>query len=162
MEPVTLPKVATVATGTAAWVGLAISMITVFEGLALRGHHDPIDPPGINTICFGHIENVKIGEKYTVQQCEDILAADLPRYETMVQKCINVPMPPHRHAAILSFTYNVGGGALCKSTVARELNFGRVQKGCDALLLYDRANGKVIQGLHNRRVAERVACLRED
>ncbi len=147
---------------TGRWVGVAVGVIVAWEGFQAVGWHDPIDPPGINTVCYGHIEDVQIGERHTKIECEEMLADDLPRYEAMVQKCIHVPMPDYRHAAIISFTYNVGGGALCKSSVARKLNAGDVQGGCDALLLYNRANGKVIRGLQNRREAERKLCLRSD
>jgi hypothetical protein len=68
-------------------------------------------------------------------------------------------MPGYRHASIISFTYNVGGGALCKSSVARYINAGEPDKGCDALLLYVKANKHIIQGLKNRRMAERKLCL---
>lgn len=143
------------------WVPIAVGTIMLFEGFISVGWHDRIDPPGVNTVCYGHIEDVEIGDKYTKIQCKEMLAQDLPRYEAMVQKCIHVPMPDYRHAAIISFTYNVGGGALCKSSVARKLNAGDVKGGCDALLLYDRANGKVIRGLETRRIAERKMCLTE-
>lgn len=143
-------------------VVLAVGMITVWEGLQRVAWHDPIDPPGINTVCYGHIEDVEIGDTYTKTQCEEMLASDLPRYQAMVDRCIKVPMPPHRHAAMISFTYNVGGGALCRSSVARKLNAGDVQGGCDALLLYNRANGKEIRGLSRRRHAERKYCLMND
>lgn len=141
---------------------LAVSAIVVFEGFAPVGHHDPIDPPHVNTVCYGHIEGVKIGERHTKKECEVMLEGDLPRYDAMVTRAIHVPMPPHRHAAILSFTYNVGGGALLRSSVARQLNAGNVQKACDALLLYNRANGRVIMGLKRRREQERQWCLRSD
>lgn len=152
----------TAATVTGAWVALATAFISNFEGFAPVGHHDPIDPKGVNTVCYGHIEDVKIGDKYTKLECQDMLAKDLPRYDAMVQKCVHVSMPPHRHAAILSFTYNVGGGALCKSSVARKLNAGDVNGACEALMLYTKANGKYIRGLQNRRAAERAYCLRND
>lgn len=148
--------------GRAGMVGLAIGLIAAFEGFAPVGWHDRIDPPGINTIGYGHIEDVQIGDRVTKEQAQDLLAKDLPRYEKMVNAAIHVPMPPHRYAAILSFTYNVGGGALKRSSVARYLNKGDVQRGCDALMLYDRANGKVIKGLQNRRRIERQHCLRTD
>ncbi len=144
------------------WVPIAVGSIMAFEGLILVGWHDRIDPPGVNTVCYGHIEDVQVGDRHTKIQCQEMLAKDLPRYEAMVNKCIKVPLPDHRKAAIVSFTYNVGGGALCKSSVARKLNVNDVQGGCDALLLYDRANGKVIPGLHTRRVAERKMCLLGD
>jgi lysozyme len=144
------------------WVAIAVTVICGFEGFQAVGWHDKIDPPGVNTVCYGHIENVEIGERHTKIECQEMLATDLPRYEAMVEKCIHVPMPDYRHAAIISFTYNVGGGALCKSSVARKLNAGDVQGGCDALLLYDKANGKVIKGLQTRRQSERKLCLRND
>jgi lysozyme len=143
-------------------LALAVSSITVYEGFAPVGHHDRIDPPGVNTVCYGHIENVRIGERHTKQQCEVMLEGDLPRYDAMVTKAIHVPLPPHRHAALLSFTYNVGGGALARSSVARRLNAGDVKGGCNALLMYDRANGRVVPGLLTRRKSEREWCLRND
>jgi lysozyme len=151
-------------------VPIAVAVLLTLEGTVLVGYHDRIDPPGVNTVCTGHIEDVHIGDRYTRIECKDMLAKDLPRYEAMVQRCIHVPMPDYRHAAILSFTYNVGGGkpathnrpakgGLCGSSVARKLNAGDVKGGCNALLLYDRANGKIIPGLERRRKAERIMCL---
>lgn len=157
-----MPDIAPQPRGKMAWVAIAVAIICPFEGLALHAHHDRIDPKGVNTVCYGHIEDVQLTDSYTKVQCQEMLAADLPRYEALVEKCIHVPMPPHRHAAIISFTYNVGGGNLCKSSVARKLNAGDVHGGCNALLLYNRAVGVEIQGLTNRRIAERKLCLQED
>ena len=150
--------------GRGGWVAVAVALIMAWEGFAPTGYHDRIDPKGVNTIGYGHIENVQIGEKITKIQAGKLLAQDLPRYEAMVERCIHVAMPGYRHAAILSFTYNIGGGrpgkkgGLCGSSVARYINAGEPLKGCDALLLYDRANGRVIAGLENRRKAERKLC----
>ena len=141
---------------------LAVAFITIWEGFLPVAIHDPIDPPGINTVCFGHIEDVKVGDRYTKEECQEMLAADLPRYDAQVWAAIKVPLPPHRYAAILSFTYNLGGGALARSNVARQINAGNIQAGCDAMLQYVYANGKFVQGLLNRRKAEREWCLRED
>lgn len=138
---------------------LAVGMIAVFEGCYTYAYRDPV---GIPTVCFGHIEDVQMGDRYTKDQCKQMLLDDLPRYQAQVDQCIHVPMPPHRQAAILSFTYNVGGGALCKSSVARGLNKGDVQGGCDALLLYRYAKGIPLPGLKTRREEERRHCLRGD
>jgi lysozyme len=141
------------------WPALALALICSWEGLKLIGWHDKIDPPGVNTVCYGHIEGVKVGDRYTAEQCKNMLLNDLPRYEAMVRKCVTAPMSDGTHAALLSFTFNVGGGALCKSSVAHKINAGDLQGGCDALLLYTRANGKFVQGLLNRRKDERRLCL---
>jgi lysozyme len=161
--------------GRGGWVAVAVMLLVGFEGMTnIRGGdsvgtHQSFDPKGVNTVCYGHIENVHIGDRYTKIQCQKMLADDLPRYEKMVENCINVPMPGYRHAAILSFTYNIGGGVpakngrpahggLCGSSVARYINAGQPEKGCDALLLYDKAVGKVLPGLVRRRQAERKMC----
>jgi lysozyme len=75
-------------------------------------------------------------------------------------------MPPHRQAALVSFTYNIGGGNLCKGSVAVEFNAGHVKAGCTNMLNYVKAAGKTLRGLVNRRSngmwGERAWCLRED
>jgi len=145
-----------------AWLGLALSLVAAWEGLYTHAYKDSV---GVTTICYGVTNvdrGVQMGDKVTADQCKKWLAEDLPRYDAEVQKCVHVDMPPHRHAAIVSFTYNVGSGALCKSSVARYLNEGKVQEGCDALLLYNRGGGQYIKGLDNRRHAEREWCLRSD
>ncbi len=145
--------------GSGKYAVIAVALIASWEGLKLVGWHDRIDPPGINTVCYGHIEGVKVGDRYTAGQCKNMLLNDLPRYDEMVRKCIRVPMSDGTHAALLSFTFNVGGGALCKSSVARKINAGELKSGCDALMLYTRANGKFVKGLENRRRDERRLCL---
>jgi lysozyme len=161
--------------GRGGWVAATVTVLVLFEGMTnihsgnSVGTHQSFDPRDVNTVCYGHIENVHIGDTYTKIQCQKMLANDLPRYEKMVENCIFVPMPGYRHAAILSFTYNIGGGipakngrpahgGLCGSSVARYINAGHPEKGCDALLLYDKAVGKVLPGLVRRRQAERKMC----
>jgi lysozyme len=132
----------------------------------LRAKHQAIDPPGVITACIGRTNyddpNLKAGDTFTKTQCQELLKQDLLKYDAMLLFCVHVDLPPHRHAALLSFVYNVGQGALCRSSVAHEINAGHVQAGCGALMRYTRANGKELQGLKNRRTAERAWCLRED
>jgi lysozyme len=161
--------------GRGGWVAVTVAFLVVVEGMTnvhsgkSVAEHQSFDPRGVNTVCYGHIEEVRIGDTYTKIQCQKMLANDLPRYETMVERCIHVPMPGYQHAAILSFTYNIGGGiparngrpakgGLCGSSVARYINAGVPNKGCDALLLYDKAAGRVLPGLVSRRKAERKMC----
>lgn len=145
-----------------AWLGLALTMVAGFEGLYTHAYKDSVN---VTTICYGvtnYDRPVKMGDKVSKEQCTKWLAEDLVRYKAMVDKCIHVPMPPHRTASMVSFVYNVGQGNLCKSSVARELNKGHVQAGCNALLQWNKAGGRVLKGLTNRRTAERIDCLRSD
>lgn len=145
-----------------AWLGIALTSVAAFEGLYTHAYKDPI---GVTTICYGvtnHDRPVKMGDHYTVAECKDMLADDLQKYKLMVDKCIHVAMPPHRTAAMVSFVYNVGQGNLCKSSVARKLNAGDVKGGCDALMAWNKAGGRVLKGLTTRRALERKDCLRSD
>jgi lysozyme len=150
----------------AAAAALTVACLCTWEGMDLTAKHQAIDPPGVITACIGQTNyddpSLKVGQKFTRKECEERLLHDVPKYSKEVDRCVKVDMPPHRRAAITSFTYNVGGATLCRSSVAKELNAGNVQKACDALLRYNRANGKVLRGLDNRRRYERDWCLRND
>lgn len=138
---------------------IATTLICGFEGCYTYAYRDPV---GIPTICFGHIEGVQMGQRKTRQECKDLLQSDLPKYMAQVDRVIHVYMPPHRYAAITSFTYNVGEGTLRKSSVARDMNAGRTRQACDDLLKYVYARGIKLPGLVKRRQQERAECLRED
>jgi lysozyme len=151
---------------TACATALAVAILTHWEGMDLRAHHQAIDPPGVITACIGRTNyddpGLKSGETFTREQCEELLRQDLPKYFAMLQSCIHVDLPPHRLASMLSFVYNVGQGTFCRSSVVGALNTGHVQAACNNLMRYTRANRRVLQGLKNRRRAERSWCLRED
>lgn len=152
--------------GGVAAAALAVACLCTWEGMDLTAKHQAIDPPGVITACIGETnydrKDLREGQRFTREECKRRLLEDMPKYAEQVDRCIHVDMPPHRRAAMISFTYNVGGATLCRSSVARNLNAGRVQEGCDALMLYDRANGRVLKGLENRRRYERDWCLRDD
>ena len=147
------------------WVSICVALVSPWEGLFLHPYRDAV---GVKTVCYGATaaDGVDLNRSYTKQECQDMLARDLPKYDLQVQHCLTpaayTAMPPHRHAAVVSFTYNLGGGALCKSAVAKNLNRGNIQAACDAMLAYNRAGGRVLAGLTNRRKAERALCLEND
>jgi lysozyme len=151
---------------TAAVVGSATVFLVQWEGLTLVAKHERIDPPGVITVCNGITNHdqpdLKEGDRFTPAQCKDLLAGALPKYNSCIQDNIKVDLPPRRHAALLSFVYNVGCGNARKSSVFRKINAGDVRGGCDALLNWTQADGKFVQGLLNRRRAERELCLRND
>ncbi len=145
-----------------AWLAIAMTMVAGFEGLYTHAYKDPV---GVTTVCYGVTNadrKVRMGDHYTPAECKAMLGEDLPRYKKQVEKCIHVAMPPHRTAAMVSFVYNVGQGNLCKSSVARKMNAGDVKGACEALMLWNKAGGRVLKGLTTRRAAERQDCLRSD
>lgn len=139
-------------------IPLAVPLVSKFEGLWLVAKPDRL-AYGIPTVCYGETEGVKVGDTYTQKQCEDMLAKKLPRYAAEIQKCIKVPVSEKVAAAFISLAYNVGSAGVCKSTAMKRLNAGDRRGACDAFLSWNRAGGRVVQGLVNRRKTERKLCL---
>jgi lysozyme len=157
---------------SAAGAALAALLVGHWEGMSTVAEHLPFDPPGVVTVCGG-ITNydwpwLKVGMKFSEEDCHKALAEAAERYADKVVKCVpSLPtMPPHRQAALASFAVNLGPGKICDTSIGRDLNAGRVKEACDAMVKYVNANGKFLQGLYNRRTnamwGERPWCLRED
>lgn len=61
---------------------------------------------------------------------------------------------PEQIAALTSLAYNIGSNAFKNSTAARNVTAGRDDLVPDAIKMFNRAGGKVMQGLVNRRKIE--------
>ena len=55
--------------------------------------------------------------------------------------------------------YNLGKSGFAGSSVVRHFNLGNIQRAADSFLLWNKAGGKVVQGLVNRRNKERSLFL---
>lgn len=140
----------------AGWAAIALTVVAGFEGLRQYAYLDPV---GIPTICFGETKGVKMGDKATLEQCKGMLLDSLYEAHESVSRCVKVPMTESREAALVSFTYNVGGSAFCSSTLVRKLNVGDTVGACNELLRWNKSKGIVLPGLVNRRAEERKLCL---
>lgn len=152
---------------------LAGQLVSHWEGMSTVAKHESFDPPGVITVCGG-ITNadwpwLRPGIVIPVAKCKQALQDAAERYAVKVaQKCLPTlsTMPPYRQAAIASFAVNLGPGAICNSSIGRDLRDGRIKQACDAMVKYVNANGRRLQGLVNRRTdamwGERPWCLRED
>lgn len=144
------------------WKRIALAgatLIAAFEGLRLTAYPDPatLGPPW--TVCYGHTEGVRPGDRYTIEQCKALLVKDVEKYARGISNCVRVDLPDKRYIALVSFAYNVGVPAACGSSVVRLINAGQTRAGCDALLKWNRAAGIVFPGLTKRRQKERALCL---
>jgi lysozyme len=97
--------------------------------------------------------------RITQQEAEKLLQTDLLRFERAVSSLVQYPLSDNQFAALVSFTFNVGIGALKKSSILKALNNKQFASAADRLLLYNRAGGKVMEGLNRRRRAERKLFL---
>lgn len=142
-----------VALGTAG--ALALALIAPWEGKS----NDPyVDIVGVTTVCYG--ETRVAMRRYTDAECEDMLADAVGDFGgAVLERNPNLRDRPYQLAAATSLTYNIGKSAYARSTVARRFADGNWKGGCDAMLMWNRAGGRVIRGLTNRRRAERALCM---
>lgn len=138
----------------------AAGFVAPREGLRTSTY---IDAVGVPTVCYGHTLGVKPGDTYTPAECDELLRAELQQFAAKLGRCLKAPLPEGAAVAFLSWSYNVGTGAACSSTLVRKANGGDLRGACDELLRWDkgRIGGKLqrIRGLTNRREAEHRLCL---
>lgn len=135
-----------------------VTFIGGWEGLRTVAYRDIV---GVPTICFGETRGVKMGDSRTVEECRVMLGQGITEFAAAVDRCLTRPerIPDRTYAAFVSLAYNIGQGAFCGSTLARFANAGDLRGACDQILRWNRAGGKVVQGLVNRRKAEHEMCL---
>jgi len=141
-------------------IGLAaaVALIGSWEGVRTVAYRDIV---GVPTVCFGETRGVKMGDRYTMDECRAMLGDGIIEFEAGMRKCLVAPdkVPEKAYISYLSLSYNIGTSAFCGSTVARKANAGDYRGSCDAILAWNKAGGRVVQGLVNRRADERRICL---
>lgn len=137
-------------------------LVAPSEGLVLGTYKDPV---GIVTSCFGHTgPELKMGQKFTEEQCIKQLGDDLVKHDRELSKIVKVPYKSdYQHAALLSFSYNVGIANVRSSTLLKKLNVYDYDGACYELTkwVFATQNGvKVkLKGLVTRRTNEYKYCM---
>lgn len=143
-----------------------LALIKKSEGLRLTAYADPATHGEPYTIGYGHTSlagppKVTRGMKISNSEAESILKDDLRKFESAVESLLKRPATQAEFDAMVSLTYNIGVGNFSKSTVLRKFNAGDIKGAGEAFMLFVKANGKVMQGLVNRRAEERKLFLSE-
>lgn len=116
---------------------------------------------GTLTIGHGHTgPDVYIGLACTVEQAERWLREDIAEAEAVVALLVKVPLNDNEFAALVSFTFNLGGAAFRGSTLLRKLNAEDRAGAAAEFARWNKAGGKVLPGLVRRRAAEAALFLR--
>ncbi|MNK29196.1 Lysozyme RrrD [compost metagenome] len=140
----------------AASVTVLTAYVPQFEGTILRGYRDPI---GIVTACTGHTATAVLGKPYTRAECEAMLQQDLVKHAEGVLACtpgLKGQIGPLSSA--VSFAFNVGNGAYCRSTMARKFMAGDIDGACNEFQRWTYAGGRQLPGLVKRRQVEAEIC----
>lgn len=145
---------------SAAALALAAPLVMQFEGLSLTPYKDPVN---IATVCYGET-NVQM-RSYSLQECRLMLADSMAKHGTAISVCMPEGLPDHVQASMLSFGYNVGAGAFCRSTMSRKLREGDTLGACNELPKWVYVGGKDCRisssncgGIVKRRAAEFSMC----
>lgn len=128
-----------------------LQLIKEFEGVRLRAYKDAV---GVWTIGYGHTKSVTPGMHITMERAEQLLKEDLDIFEKGVENLVQVPLNQNQFDALVSFAFNVGLGALGRSTLLRYLNKGQYATASKEFPRWNKAGGRVLKGLTRRREAE--------
>lgn len=129
-----------------------LDLIKSFEKCVL---HPYDDGAGYMTIGWGHlIRRGEHFEKITQAEADDLLELDLAQAIGAVSRLVKVPLNDNQFGALVSFTFNVGGGGLGRSSLLKSLNAGKYAEVPERLMVWNKAGGKVLAGLTRRRREE--------
>lgn len=156
MKPPSPPMAMAGGAALLAALTLATPEIMRWEGKRNDPYRDII---GVLTVCHGETQAPM--RHYSDAECTAMLNRRVQAdYARPVLTCVpGLANRPRPYAAAISLSYNIGTAAFCRSTVARRFNAGDWRGGCDAMLAWNRAGGRIVNGLTRRRESERQLCL---
>ena len=128
-----------------------IELIKHFEGCELEAYKCPA---GVWTIGYGHIKGVSEGMSITQEQAEQMLLDELKEYENYINELVVVDLSQNQFDALVSWVYNLGPANLKSSTLLKVLNSGDYAGVPAQIERWNKAGGKVLEGLIRRRQAE--------
>lgn len=129
-----------------------IDLIKEFEGFSPTPY---TCPGGHDTIGYGHvIRDREAWDKIDEHTATLLLMQDISVAESAVSRLITVHLVDCQFDALVSFAYNVGAGALQRSTLRRKANRGDHQLVPRELMRWVNAGGCQMPGLVRRRRAE--------
>lgn len=143
-----------------AWLAPALRIIKKWEGCRLEAYRCPA---GVPTIGYGSTrlidKPVRMSDKITQQMADELLQNEV---ENLFAPGVFTLLPmakkwrAEQQAAIVSFAYNIGLGALEESTLRKRLLAGEDASKVviEELPRWNKAGSKVLEGLVNRRKDE--------
>ena len=128
-----------------------LDLIRFFEGLELNAYQCAA---GVWTIGYGHTKDVQQGMTISEARANEMLAEELNEYESYINGLVTVELNQDQFDAMVSWVYNLGVGNLKASTLLKVLNAGDYDGVPAQMMRWNKAGGKVLEGLTKRRQAE--------
>ena len=139
-----------------------IDLIKQFESFRAKPY---LCSAGVPTIGYGttvYPNGIKVklsDQKITQQLAETFLQHHVNAIEKDVLSLVKMPLTQNQFDALVSFAYNVGLGAFRDSTLLKLLNAGDIDNASKQFERWNKAGGKVSNGLTRRRNAEKALFL---
>ena len=128
-----------------------ISLIKKFEGCRLEPY---FCSGNVLTIGYGHTKDVVENMSITEDTAEALLKEDLKDFEEQVSNLVKVELNQNQFDALIAWTFNLGSGNLSSSTLLKKLNNSEYDEVPEQIKRWNKAGGKVLEGLIRRREAE--------
>lgn len=108
------------------------------------------------SIGWGHF--IQPGESFAEPMdpvtAENLLYQDLANAQNAVRSYVTVPLSQNQYDALVSFVYNIGGGAFRTSTLLAKLNAGDYAGAAEQFARWNKSQGSILTALINRRASE--------
>lgn len=114
------------------------------------------------TLGFGDAQGVKVGQTTDPVRALVRLGGQVSVFEREFKECVgDVPLYQHEWDSMISWVFNIGSGAACKSTLVKKLKQTPpdYDGACKELLRWDKFQGKPLRGLTIRRQEEYKKCM---
>ena len=136
-----------------AWDKRSLNGIKFFESFKRKRY---TCPGGVGTIGYGCTKKYVVNKRtISREDAAFYLQKDYDEYAAHVDRIVTVPLSPYQRAALISFTYNCGPGALTTLVTGPDrLNSGNYKSVETILPQYRKGGGKVLKGLVKRRAWE--------
>ena len=142
---------------------VGLDLIKKYEGLYLNAYLDPIGLPtiGYGTTKWENGKAVKLGETITKDEAARILEKQVNEHASNIYKYVTVNLNQNQFDALASFCYNLGSNILAKDpALVSYINKGDSNNVARVMKLYNKANGKTLEGLLKRRTEEATLYLK--
>lgn len=128
-----------------------LALIKKFEGLELKAYQCSA---GVWTIGYGHTKGVQPGDEWSEDHANHMLEVELEEYENYVNESVTIALSQNQFDALVSWVYNLGPANFKSSTMLKVLNSGDYEGVPAQMKRWNKAGGKVLEGLIRRREAE--------
>ena len=128
-----------------------LALIKHFEGCELKAYRCPAN---VLTIGYGHTKNVTEDMEITQQEANDMLDEELIEYCEYIDKMVKVSLNQNQFDALVAWIYNLGPTNFRNSTLLTVLNQERYSDVPEQIKRWNKADGKILDGLIKRREAE--------